>query len=211
MLFILYVAVEPLVTLLSPTNFKITILNAASAIGRVIPNMLIYRFGAFNVMVPCVYMTSILIFCSLAIHNAAGTMVFAIFYGFFSGACECRLFLPSECQNLNVDSDASVLAPMVSSLAESDSEIGARMGVCFTFTGSFLLSVHIQMLTGASRYWRPCRYVFDTLIRDGTLSITVNGRYTHCWRPSHNIICMVAFNHICWTGCLLWGYLLQLD
>jgi len=50
--------------------------------------MLVYRFGAFNVIIPCVYITSILIFCSLAIHNATGTMAFAIFYGFFSGACE---------------------------------------------------------------------------------------------------------------------------
>lgn len=31
--------------------------------------------------------------------------------------------------------DASLLAPMISTTAESDSEIGARLGICFTFTG----------------------------------------------------------------------------
>jgi len=98
LLFILYVPLSPLVTLHSPTSLKIAVLNGASAIGRVVPNMLIYRFGAFNVMVPCVYMTSILIFCSLAINNIAGTMVFAILYGFFSGACECPWSVSSGCQ-----------------------------------------------------------------------------------------------------------------
>jgi len=86
--FILYVPITPLVSFYSSVNRKIPILNGASAIGRVIPNMLVYRFGAFNVIIPCVYITSILIFCSLAIRNATGTMAFAIFYGFFSGACE---------------------------------------------------------------------------------------------------------------------------
>jgi len=43
--------------------------------------------------------------------------------------------LSSESQSLNVFPDVSLLAPMISSLAESDAEIGARMGVCFTFTG----------------------------------------------------------------------------
>jgi len=31
--------------------------------------------------------------------------------------------------------DASVIGPMVASTADTDSEIGARLGVCFTFTG----------------------------------------------------------------------------
>ena len=31
--------------------------------------------------------------------------------------------------------DASVVAPMIASTADTDSEIGARLGVCFTFTG----------------------------------------------------------------------------
>jgi hypothetical protein len=63
-------------------------LNGASVLGRVIPNLLADKLGAFNVVFPCVFMSSILVFCTLAVEDAAGTMIFAILYGFFSGACE---------------------------------------------------------------------------------------------------------------------------
>lgn len=38
---------------------------------------------------------------------------------------------------LTGDLDVSLLSPMVASLAGKDSEIGARLGICFTFTGAF--------------------------------------------------------------------------
>ncbi|KIM41319.1 hypothetical protein M413DRAFT_72154 [Hebeloma cylindrosporum] len=97
--------------------YTLAILNGASGLGRVIPNLLVYRLGAFNVLIPCVFLASVLVFCTLAIKDVAGTMVFAILYGFFSG------------------SYVSVLPPTVGSTADTDSEIGARLGVCFTFTG----------------------------------------------------------------------------
>ena len=97
-------------------------------------------------------------------------MVFAILYGFFSGACECPLSLSSGCQRLNVFSDVSLLAPMISSLAESDSEIGARMGVCFTFTGG---SSPLDLYTKADRRFQvsvASSVRFDTLIRGVALT-----------------------------------------
>ncbi|KAJ3511804.1 hypothetical protein NLJ89_g3887 [Agrocybe chaxingu] len=97
--------------------YMIAILNGASVVGRVAPNMLVYRFGAFNVIIPCVFVASVLVFCTLAVTTASGTIIFAVLYGFFSGAY------------------IGLLAPMIASVAESDSEIGARLGVCFTFTG----------------------------------------------------------------------------
>ncbi|KAF8152955.1 major facilitator superfamily domain-containing protein [Crassisporium funariophilum] len=107
--------------------YTIAILNGASVLGRVIPNMLVYKVGAFNVVIPCVFVASILVFCTLSVKDAPGTLVFAILYGFFSG------------------SYASLLAPMIGSLADNDREIGARMGVCFTFTGrSFTLQSQLQ-------------------------------------------------------------------
>ena len=33
--------------------------------------------------------------------------------------------------------DIGLLAPVIGSTANNDSEIGARLGVCFTFTGTF--------------------------------------------------------------------------
>ncbi|RXW20849.1 hypothetical protein EST38_g4991 [Candolleomyces aberdarensis] len=67
--------------------YTIAILNGASSIGRIIPNLFVYRYGVFNVLVPCVATASVLVFCTLAVKDAAGTLIFAILYGFFSGAC----------------------------------------------------------------------------------------------------------------------------
>jgi hypothetical protein len=63
-------------------------LNGGSAVGRVLPNMLASRIGVFNVVIPCVAISGILVFCSLAVKDVAGTVVFALLYGFFSGACK---------------------------------------------------------------------------------------------------------------------------
>ncbi|KAF8888860.1 major facilitator superfamily domain-containing protein [Infundibulicybe gibba] len=97
--------------------YTLAVLNAASVFGRIIPNLFAYRFGVFNLIIPCVVITGVLIFCLLAVHNTAGTFVFAILYGFFSGAY------------------TGLLAPMVASLAKQDTEIGARLGTCFFYTG----------------------------------------------------------------------------
>lgn len=65
-------------------------------------------------------------------------MIFAILYGFFSGSC---MFAHNYCNvdwKVDMVVDASVLPAMVGSTAETDAEIGARLGVCFTFTGAYL-------------------------------------------------------------------------
>lgn len=40
-----------------------------------------------------------------------------------------------------------MFAPMVGSLAKEDSEIGARMGICFTFNSQFIL-LFFRVLSG---------------------------------------------------------------
>jgi len=120
--------------------YTIAILNGASVLGRVIPNLLADKLGAFNVIIPCIFLSSVLIFCTLAVKDEAGTMIFAILYGFFSG------------------SYASVIGPVVASTADTDSEIGARLGVCFTFTGfGGLIGTPIAgaLLSKSFLWWRP--------------------------------------------------------
>ncbi|KAJ3569454.1 hypothetical protein NP233_g5036 [Leucocoprinus birnbaumii] len=107
--------------------YTVAIINGASVVGRIIPNLLVRRFGAFNVVVTCILSSAILVFCTLAVKDTAGTVVFSILFGFFSG------------------SYAGMLAPMVGSLAETDKEIGARLGVCFTFTGKYIAARIIVM------------------------------------------------------------------
>ncbi|KAF9001201.1 major facilitator superfamily domain-containing protein, partial [Cyathus striatus] len=114
--------------------YTIAIMNASSIIGRVIPNLFAHRLGVFNVLIGCISICGILIFCTFAVHDISGTMAFALLYGFFSGGY------------------ASLLSPLVASLAKSDSEIGARMGICFTFTGTPIAGA---LLTSTYIWWRP--------------------------------------------------------
>ncbi|EDR10646.1 uncharacterized protein LACBIDRAFT_317337 [Laccaria bicolor S238N-H82] len=116
------------------------IMNAGSAAGRIVPNLFVYRFGVYNVIIPCVFIAAILVICTLAVNTAIGTLIFAVLYGFFSGAY------------------ASMLPPMVSSLAKNDGEMGARLGVCFTFTGlGGLVGTPIAgaLLSPSFVWWRP--------------------------------------------------------
>jgi hypothetical protein len=63
-------------------------LNGASIFGRIIPPLLVPRIGIINMTIICGSACGILIFCTLAVHDVPGTIVFALLYGFFSGACE---------------------------------------------------------------------------------------------------------------------------
>ncbi|KAF8064987.1 major facilitator superfamily domain-containing protein [Lyophyllum atratum] len=112
--------------------YTLVILNGASTVGRVLPNLLVARTGVLNVMIPSVLISGLLVFCFLALKNAAGTIVFAILYGFFFGRI--------------------LLSPMIASLAKTDSEIGARLGVCFAFTGT---PVAGALLSTDFIWWRP--------------------------------------------------------
>ncbi|KAF8888857.1 major facilitator superfamily domain-containing protein [Infundibulicybe gibba] len=119
--------------------YTLTILNAASALGRIVPNLFAYRFGVFNAIIPSTAATGVLIFCLLAVHNVAGTFVFAVLYGFCSGA------------------QIGLIAPMVASLSKQD-EVGARLGICFFYTGfGGLIGSPIAgaLLSSSFIWWRP--------------------------------------------------------
>ncbi|RMZ78043.1 hypothetical protein DV737_g3999, partial [Chaetothyriales sp. CBS 132003] len=65
--------------------YLLPILNSASVPGRILPNFIADRIGPFNVLIPCALITSILAFYWIGITNLAGTVLFALLYGFFSG------------------------------------------------------------------------------------------------------------------------------
>lgn len=65
--------------------YLVPILNAASALGRIAPNMMADYIGAYNVLVPLCTITSLLAFCWIAVHSTAGIIVLAALYGFWSG------------------------------------------------------------------------------------------------------------------------------
>ena len=62
-------------------------MNTSSIFGRTLPNLLAEKIGIFNTLVPITAITGILVFAIFGITEAAGTVVFAVLYGFFSGSC----------------------------------------------------------------------------------------------------------------------------
>ena len=62
-------------------------MNGASILGRTIPNFLADIIGPFNNFVPACLGPGIMLFALLGIRSTAGIVVFAIIYGFFTGAC----------------------------------------------------------------------------------------------------------------------------
>ncbi|KAI9760174.1 MAG: hypothetical protein M1840_002591 [Geoglossum simile] len=101
--------------------YLLAVLNAASIFGRIIPNIIADKLGAWNVLIPFTLIVGILSFAWIGIHNLAGIVVFCVLYGFFSGAI------------VSLPPTALVL------LSPDLSVIGTRMGMCFSFAGFGLL------------------------------------------------------------------------
>ncbi|KAL2827942.1 putative MFS monocarboxylate transporter [Aspergillus cavernicola] len=66
--------------------YTLSIINAGSFFGRIIPGFLADKFGRLNMLV-CVYATnSILLLCWVRVTTSAGVLVWVTFFGFTSGA-----------------------------------------------------------------------------------------------------------------------------
>ncbi|KAJ5250084.1 hypothetical protein N7489_000494 [Penicillium chrysogenum] len=101
--------------------YSVAILNAASVFGRITPGLLADRIGSLNTIVPISLIATVLAFAWIGIRNEAGTIVFAIIYGYASGAI------------------VSLPPTIVAKITPNMSIVGTRMGMCFTFAGLGLL------------------------------------------------------------------------
>ena len=63
------------------------------------------------------------LFCMLAAHDIAGVASFAVFYGLFSGTCEHYVIFQSNTFLIDF-TDVTLMAPVLSLLAENPNEIG---------------------------------------------------------------------------------------
>ncbi|KAH7867880.1 major facilitator superfamily domain-containing protein [Lentinula edodes] len=103
--------------------YLLAILNGSSIPGRIIPNILSHKFGVFNTVAFCTLACSVLTFGLLGVGNSvAALVIFAILYGFFSGG-----FI-------------SLLAPVVASLVQDESEIGIRLGLAYCISSLGILT-----------------------------------------------------------------------
>jgi hypothetical protein len=76
------------------TTIKLAIMNASSIPGRTIPNLLADKYGHLNALSTVAVCSGVLAFVMFAIKNVASVIIFAMLYGFFSGACESQFLGP---------------------------------------------------------------------------------------------------------------------
>ncbi|GAA5913172.1 MCT family MFS transporter [Sporobolomyces salmoneus] len=104
--------------------YALSILNAASVFGRIIPNWLADTYGPLTVLIPNCILSGILIFLFLPMcKTAVGVVLFAIFFGFTSG---CYV---------------SMMPATVASMTTNMGEVGHR-------TATMFLVISITALTG---------------------------------------------------------------
>jgi MFS family permease len=101
--------------------YLLTILNAASVFGRIVPNFFADKTGALNIMTPFCIFCGIIAYSWTSATTAAQVILFCIFYGFFSGTL------------------VSIIAPAVVTLSPDLSLVGTHMGMNFGFTAFGLL------------------------------------------------------------------------
>ncbi|CAK7215601.1 hypothetical protein SCUCBS95973_002530 [Sporothrix curviconia] len=118
--------------------YLVTMLNVGSVFGRLLPNALALRYGSFNLLLVCSVVSAILLFGWMGIVSEsagatatvaagdvggtsspylAGTVVFALLYGLFSGGI------------------VSLIASVIMGLTRDLSRVGTRMGMTFFMTG----------------------------------------------------------------------------
>lgn len=128
--------------------YTITILNGASVIGRIVPNLIGDIWGSFNALIISTAACTILSICMLAAKNTAGILAICVFYGLFSGAY------------------FSLISPLFASLANHVSETGIRLGVGFTVVSFSCLAgtpIAGALLTPHLHWARPIAFSGATL------------------------------------------------
>ncbi|KAK1758897.1 major facilitator superfamily domain-containing protein [Echria macrotheca] len=101
--------------------YLLALLNGSSTFGRIIPGLLADRFGPFELTIVCTVLAAVFAYVAIVIDTLGGLVVFAILYGFVSGAV---VSLPS-----------AVIATLVPDM----SLVGTWMGMSFCFAGTGIL------------------------------------------------------------------------
>lgn len=101
--------------------YILSILNAASAFGRVIPGQLADIYGPLEIIVICTFLSAVFAYGWIGIHELGGSIGFAIIYGFTSGAV------------------VSIQASVVASLVPDVRVIGTWLGMTLFVAGLGIL------------------------------------------------------------------------
>ncbi|KAG2017460.1 monocarboxylate permease [Coprinopsis cinerea AmutBmut pab1-1] len=132
--------------------YALSILNAASVCGRMIPNALAPKLGLFNLLVFFTTGTGVSVLCMAAMRDATSTALFAIFFGFCSGAC------------------IALVPATIGLLSKDMNEFGTRLGLFFGIggvLGLFATPISGALLTSEFRWINAILFSGITLIISG--------------------------------------------
>jgi MFS family permease len=101
-------------------NF-VTLLNVGSIPGRLGSNFIAGHIGPLNTQIAVSVLTAVMMYAWMGVHNTGGLIVFAIFYGAFTGGM------------------MSILAPVTVALSPDLRNLGTRMGMVTFVTGIAVL------------------------------------------------------------------------
>lgn len=93
--------------------YILTITNASSSFGRILPNYTADKIGPLNIQVPATLIAGVLVFTWIPAQSMGPVMAIAILYGFFSGSL------------------VSVPPTAIASMTANMNELGGRIGMCF--------------------------------------------------------------------------------
>ncbi|KAL4788725.1 putative MFS monocarboxylate transporter [Aspergillus varians] len=101
--------------------YLLSMLNAGSTFGRIMPNFIADHTGPLNMLIPASAITAILSFVWIGIHNTPGIIILSVLYGIFSGGF------------------VSLPPVVMATLTKDMRELGTRMGMVFAITSIGLL------------------------------------------------------------------------
>lgn len=99
------------------SSYLLSILNAGSVPGRILPGIIADKIGRFNILIINSICTGILLFCWIATTSNASIIVFAVLYGFFSGGI------------------VSLMSPCIAQVTSSPDQIGTHLGMSMAIVG----------------------------------------------------------------------------
>ncbi|KAG7094093.1 hypothetical protein E1B28_007711 [Marasmius oreades] len=136
--------------------YSLVILNFANALGRIIPGFLANTLGIANMITASTLICSAVTFAMIGLHNEVGVVFIALIYGFVIGAI------------------ISLMGPLIVLLTSDISELGARMGIAYFFSGiAGLIGTPIAgaLLTKDFIWWRPAVFSGATSLVGGAFYI----------------------------------------
>ncbi|XXH05359.1 flavodoxin-like fold protein [Hypoxylon texense] len=101
--------------------YLVTLLNTGSVFGRILPNFAADYLGSMNMLAATTLGAGVLAFGWFGVRDLAGTVVFALLFGFFNGGV------------------TSLPPSAIVALTPDMSRLGTRMGMVFAFIGIAIL------------------------------------------------------------------------